>query len=591
MYYRWHHNIVTYILLSLLLIGPSSALYDFEGIPFGVTTQGEVQGDVRTFGIYGLAIPPAECSFSLNRTPRYARAYCGVWGGNERYTGWVEMTVNDHPPVRVSLGGVDDAGPAALISGHGVALVGWNLTDLLGPGENIVTVTTSRGESGNRMDGRVYALQVVAVEEDPARPLTRYWITEGNENLHGEGWAGDLQTRKDETSILFGGVKEQVDWARLSLLLLATQKGQPDYATFNGHDLGNVAVGEYLPGARDIGDECSFNADGGEGTRSRYVDAETFDVTNLAGETNTLTIVRGRDLDDDGSISSTGATPEGEDYLHPVLAVLEVRPSDASPAPDLSLGDLEVAGAYTGRTADLQAVLRNAGSPPGAAVTVRWTVDGAVIAEETVVPAARGVQTVRTTWDAVEGQHEIAAVVLTAGDRDTGDNHVARSVTVGALPDLAVDVGEPYRTDGAGPAPTSSPLPFPLAAWALGVAALAAGRKSRGTCLLVLLLVAAVTVVPAGASGTFEQYEVPVEVTNIGGSDAAPFQVTVYLDDEKVAALSLEAGLAAGGTEHLKVPLSTTPGDHTLRVVADESGVIEESDMNNNGAEGRYAFP
>ncbi|WP_220681290.1 DUF3344 domain-containing protein [Methanofollis formosanus] len=591
MYYARHHQIVLCILLSLILIGPSSALYDFEGVPFDVTAQGEVQGDVRTFGTYGLAIPPVECSFSLNHTPRYARAYCGVWGGNERYTGWVEMTVNDHPPVRVSLGGVDDAGDAALISGHGVAWEGWDLTGLLRPGENTVTVTTSRGETGNRLDGRVYALQVVAVEEDPARPLTRYWIAEGNENLHGEGWAGDLQTRKDETSISFGGVKEQVAGARLTLLLLATQKGQPDYATFNGHDLGSVAGGEYLPGARDIGDERSFNADGGEGTRSRYVDAETFDVTDLAGETNTLTIARGRDLDGDGSISSTGATPEGEDYLHPVLAVLAVQPAATSPAPDLSLGDLAVSGAYTGRTADLQAVLRNAGSLPGAPVTVRWTVDGAVIAEETVVPAARGVQTVHATWDAVEGRHEIAAVVSAAGDRGTGDNGVARSVTVGALPDLAVDIDEPYRADGAGPAPTSSPLPFPLAAWALGVAALAAGRKSRGTCLLVLLLVAAVTVVPAGAAGAYEQYEVPVEVKNLGGSDAAPFQVTVYLDGEKVAALSLEAGLAAGGTEHLKVPLSTTPGDHTLRVVADENGVIEESDTNNNAAEGRYAFP
>ena len=85
------------------------------------------------------------------------------------------------------------------------------------------------------------------------RPLTRYVIAEGNENLHGEGWAGTLQTRKDSASVAFGSVGDRIDSALLTLLLLATQSGQPDYVVFNGHDLG---VGD------DIGDERSFNADG-----------------------------------------------------------------------------------------------------------------------------------------------------------------------------------------------------------------------------------------------------------------------------------------------------------------------------------------
>lgn len=47
-----------------------SALYTFEGIPLTVTAQGEVEGDILTFGTYGLSEPPVDVTFTLPRTPR-----------------------------------------------------------------------------------------------------------------------------------------------------------------------------------------------------------------------------------------------------------------------------------------------------------------------------------------------------------------------------------------------------------------------------------------------------------------------------------------------------------------------------------------
>lgn len=572
------------LLVLLILASPVSALYSFEGIPLEVKAQGEVQGDLLTFGTYGLADPPVDCTFSLNTTPLYARAYAGVWGGNEKYTGWVEMKVNDADPIRIPLGGIDDAGSDVYAAGHGVYWAAAEVTPLLGAGENTVSVSTSRGETGTNMDGRVYAVYVVVTEEDPDGPLTAYRIAEGNENLHGEGWAGDLSETNNRTTLSFGDIGSQFSDARLSLVLLATQRGQPDYVSFNGHDLGTGAAG-----VRDIGDEVSFDADGGPGIRSRYMDAETFDVTGIAGGENLLTFERGRDLDGDGSIATTGADTEGEDYIHPVCAVLVASTEGLAPAPDFSLDTLEVTGAYSGRTADLAATLRNAGSLPEGPVTVTWTVDGQTVAATTVDPASSGVQTVTAQWEAEEGSHEIAAAVAVTGDRDQTDNAVSKTVTVGSLPDLAVAIGTPYA-EGSTPEPTASPLPLLLPLAAAGIVAC---RRSRGalTLALVVLLVAAACAVPSSAVDSMNRTIFPVTVSNAGGSDAPPFSVAVFVDGEETTLVPFEDGLPAGGAEQVDLPVVASQGEHIVRVVADPDGAVADADQANNMAEVWYVFP
>ena len=47
------------------------------------------------------------------------------------------------------------------------------------------------------IDGRVYGIVLTAVYEDKEGTNTKYWIEEGNLNLHGKGWSGDMPSTHD----------------------------------------------------------------------------------------------------------------------------------------------------------------------------------------------------------------------------------------------------------------------------------------------------------------------------------------------------------------------------------------------------------
>ena len=147
------------VLIALVFItAPVSAIYDFEGIPLRAAAQGEVQGDVLTFGTYGLTAPPIECTFSLPAKPVWARVYTGIWGGTERYTGWEEISVNNGVPARRDLFGKDDRNEETYVSGYGVYWVAHDCTDHPG-GKNTIKLTTSRGQPESRIDGRSYGIR------------------------------------------------------------------------------------------------------------------------------------------------------------------------------------------------------------------------------------------------------------------------------------------------------------------------------------------------------------------------------------------------------------------------------------------------
>ncbi|QYZ79962.1 DUF3344 domain-containing protein [Methanofollis formosanus] len=583
----------------LLLAAPVSAVYDFEGIPLHMTAQGEVRGDVLTFGTYGLEAPPIECTFSLPDKPIWARVYTGVWGGTERYTGWEELTVNNGVPVRRSLFGKDDQNEETYVSGYGVYWIAHDCTDQLHGGKNTVSLTTSRGLPESRIDGRAYGIFVVAVVEDKDGPTTRYWIAEGNENLHGEGWAGTNPTRHDKSEISFekAGLLEGAT-ADLTILLLASTKGQPDYVRFNGEDLG-VAPDDpslYPAGARDIGNERCFDATGGLGTEARYVDVETFDVGALLKETNHVLFERGRDLDDDGTITTTGDKPEGEDYIHPCCAILTVKRPGADPAPDLSVDIPEVRGAYAGEEATVQATVRNHGARPEGMITAVFSVDGEPVETITVEPDVSGVQEVAANVTLDEGRHTLSVRVDAGNDLDPADNEASDTVRVGTIPDLAVKIGTPTRTGAGEPDTQHSPSPFCALVAGLCIAVLLARRPPGGKLAAMLIAGAVIAascplaISPAAAAG-YEDYTVPVTITNLGGSDTPPFDLTVYLDGEKAAVKPVDGGLEAGATVDIALSHFTTPGKHRLRVVADEAGTIRDADRGNNAAEGDYVFP
>jgi len=584
----------TCILLSLLVLAiPCTALYDFEGLAFRPAAQGEVAGEVVSAGTFGLANPPMECTITLDRAPKWARIYCGVWGGTEKYSGWAQFTVNGKPTDRITLYGQDDRTDGVYCSGHGVYWIAQDATGLLGPGENTISASTSKGEAGSKIDGRVYAVMVVAAVEKDGGDATRYVILEGNENLHGEGWSGTNPTRRDRVEISIGEIpSEAVKKAELSVLLVATNRGQPDYVLFNGVDLGVAPkMGTYLPGTKDIGNEQSYDATGGAGVESRYVDMESFDVTGIVRAGNLLVFERGRDLDGDGNITTVGATPEGEDYIHPCFAVLAVTRSGSASSSSLAVDSLEVRNAYAGEPAEITAVVRSTGAAPGGPVSVTLMVDGVSAGSRDVTLPPSGWVEVTLPWTAAEGTHAIAVEAAAAG---ASSGRADKTMKVGTPVDLAVTIGQPARQDAAS-APQAT-TPFPLAALGMAPALgwwLYTGR-SRNVALLLaagmVLAVFAVPVVQASASAQIIAYTLPIEVRNLGGSDAPAFEVTVFLDGERVTQLSM-AGLFAGGVVREQVTLHTSPGPHTVLVIADEKCVIPEREKGNNRADARYDFP
>jgi len=390
-------------------------------------------------------------------------------------------------------------------------------------------------------------------------------------------------------------------------VLTATNSGQPDYILFNGKD-------PSVAGTTEIGNEISFDAGAsvstgtGTGTaiQSRYVDAEIFDVTSLVGNENTIVFERGRDLNGDGKIATSGQETEGEDYIHPCIAVLALEKTGVPLKPDYAVEKLSAENAYTDRTATLTARIYAYGSHiTTKPVSVIFTDNGQVIGTTDFVTDPDGISDVSIQWNPDPGTHTVTATVRVPKDRDSVNDRKEISVTVGTLPDLKVSSSAPYRASDTqtktqtSPAPAKSPM-FPLIA-GLGIAGAFIfthrGEKRRNLFLITailftLFLIALVVIQPAGASGEYVEYILPLSVTNTGGSDAPPFFVTVWLDGEKTAVKQVESGLSAGSTIDLNIPLFTTPGTHTVKVVADGNGdVTPRSEENSNVHEVVYDFP
>ncbi|MDO9067265.1 MAG: DUF3344 domain-containing protein [Deltaproteobacteria bacterium] len=600
------------LVICFLIIAPvpCSAMYDFEGIPLKTIATGEVTGDVLTFGQYGLQDPPVTLQFDIPNQIQWARTYVAVWGGTPRYTGWAGIEVNNGTIQKTLLFGKDDKNENVYVTGYGVYWVAYDTTTQLRTGHNTVVATTSRADPNNKLDGRIYAVLTVVVVKDPRGSSTRYWIAEGNENLHGEGWSGTTPTRHEETSITFP-VSDIVgiSSANLTCLHLATTKGQPDYIVFNGKDLGMdvTDTAHYPKSARDIGDETSFNAGYQNPVESRYADMEVFDVAGFVKSgNNEVKFQRGRDLNGDGEITTTGEKPEGEDYIHPVFAMLTLqKPRKVASGPDLVVDVITVKDAYEGETAGITATLLNLGATPSSPATVIFSVDGKEIARKEIAVDKSGIQQVSDDWKATTGQHTIHVDASIAGDIDTSNNLAKKEISVGSLPDLAISINQPIPAGGAGQQ-QKSPMEVGIIIGAIVTVGLMIVFRRRppgklpgalhalpvlGLILLIITAGFAVIPTPASAADTTRSYTLPVIIKNLGGSDAAAFTITVYIDGEKVATKSVGDGLKAGKEIMGEIPVHTSPGSHVVKVVVDEEGRIRESSRANNSAGSTYAFP
>jgi hypothetical protein len=601
MKYVFPRTIFFIFILSFLAFFPASALYEEEGLPLNTVAQGMVRGDVIVNGTYGLASPPVAYTFQLPADPGWVRIYAGVWGGTEYYTGWVEFEVNGEKQGKITLYGKDDRNPEVYAASHGVYWISIDGSNLLHTGENTVTVRTSRGEEGSKLDGRIYAVQVAAIIPEEKGLLKQYWIAEGNENLHGEGWAGTNPTIKDQAGVVFSGSwPSVVNSADLSILLLATNRGQPDYILMNGKEIGVTQTDTtlYTPGSKDIGNEQSFDAQGGPGLQSRYVDLEHFSVGDILAGENTIEFLRGKDLNRDGRLSTTGTPTEAEDYIHPVFVMLVTEPAGGNIPVDLSVKEIQVKNAYSAGNGEVTVTVISNGVPPSTPVEITLESGGNQIGAKTVSMDYSGQITVTFPWVPQQGSQTLIARVNTASDIRPDNNVMQKQVTSGNPPDLSVTIGTPVRESSASPAPTSAPIPFILAlSGPLGgiLLFLRRGRALQNCAIIIVALLCmsacAALVPPARADGSLFRYTLPVEVKNTGGSDAGPCDLTIWLDGEKVAVHTIEQGIPAGGMITALISVTASPGMHEVRACVDELEKIPDAERADNTVKGMYDFP
>jgi subtilase family serine protease len=598
--------LIAIVCVSALCIPLCGAHYDFEGLPLTIVATGETTGDVLTYGTYGLQDPPVPLEFDLPLEILWARTYVGVWGGTPRYTGWVSLSVNDGPIEKTNLFGQDDKNENVSASGYGVYWVSYDTTDRLRTGHNTLVATTSKLDPNNKLDGRIYGVLTVVVVRDPTGGSTRYWIADGNENLHGEGWSGANPTIHNEATLAVPVRDISGESANFTALSLTSTRGQPDYILFNGKDLGNPATDStlYPAGAYDIADETSFNNGIAiDPTQSRYIDVEVFDVKSLLRPgNNQIVFQRGRDLNGDSVITESGEKPEGEDYLHPVFAMLTIKdPSPRTSGPDLAVEQVKVTNAYEGTTGTITADLWNVGTPDSSPATMLFRVDGSEVGRQSVVLDRSGIQSVSTPWNASTGRHAVQAEVQLATDTDIANNVATHEAEVGAPPDLAVTIEEPRVPGTNQPEQTRSPLSTAtvLVGVLLGLGSCGILYRRKGTAPVISLLISLLVITSAiplvspvsAAESPPSPVVLPVTVKNVGGNNATAFSVTIYLDGEKIATRAIGDGLAAGEGVLSDIPIQTTRGSHRVRVVADEERKVMDRNRANNMVEGTYAFP
>ena len=311
-------GIVGIMLLTFVL--PAAAVYNFDGIALNNVRHETFNGGVYIGGGHGLAASPYTQTFTVpSGTIKYAKLYVGVWGGNENNTGTIDTTFNGASLGSRSLQGKNDINPDVYVSGFGAYWVSYNVTDKAISGSNTATTTTS-----GTIDGRVYGIVLSAAYEDPSKPLTEYWINEGNENPN-------YNTPKNSATTSFDGVidKTNVSSAKLWTSYIASKTSSDDKLSVNGNLIASPA------------------ANASEGT---YFDLDQWDVTSaLASSGNTV-------LFDRGTTTS----------LHPVSAILVLTKGTSPPPsgqPDLTVDGITLpAFIYNGTISTINATIANRGT-------------------------------------------------------------------------------------------------------------------------------------------------------------------------------------------------------------------------------------
>jgi subtilase family serine protease len=579
------------ILLLTLYIPAVQASYSFDGIPFQIASQGTVNGGVYIDGGHGMQFPPYSREFNVpDGYIRWARLYVGIWGGKEEYEGWVQVDMNSKSMDKVPLLGISDENTNVYCSGHGVYWVYYDVTDIIINRENTVIIKTSQGEPGNKLDGRVYGTVLAAVYEDKNEPEITYEIYDGNVNLHGSGWGGKQKNIQSETSVFFNKMQDQSspDGAELTVIYLTSSKGLPDYLLFNGNQLGTTPqylldMG-YQVGVTDIANEVSGDACSGSGIQSSYFDIECFDVLEYTQTDNVLTYLLGRDLDGDGEIGDN----EGEDYLHPVITSLVLKHRTATnPGPDLLIEvEIDENSLIEGNDVEIPVVIGNPGGLHEGTVNIRLNVDGNKASTTEVYMDASGVIRSTINWHATAGPHLLEIIVDPENalqESNENNNNYKAEVDISTRPDLSISIGEPRKTEIENTLIEASSLLMTL--FVIG------SIRRKKALLMALLTVVACLSGCTGPGTEYQQtdYQVPVVIMNSGESSAGQFDVNLYLNDEKIAALHIQEINGSSSMEE-EIMVTIAGGEHTIKAIVDEKNYVIESDEENNVDEIVYNF-
>lgn len=320
--------------IFFICITPCLATYNFEGTPeqdeLVEVTSGTVKGGLYVDGGEGLGPTPYVQEFNIpGDSVTWAKIYVGIWGGNEEKTGTLDINVNGNSFESVELEGTGDKGdnedqnPSIYCAGHGIYWVAYDMGTALSTGPVKVEAETS-----GDIDGRIYGIVLAAVYEDKEGQDTRYWVEEGNINLHDKGRSEEASSTHDEAYADFSG-KVDVDkykTANLAAVYLCGSPGLGDSLYFNDEQLSD---GE---NSNDIANSKS------------YFDLKFFDVLDfLAEDDNELRFQR-----------------DDEDYLHPVFAALSLGTEEEGSS-DLIVSGVTLPVLYAGQENIIKANIKNIG--------------------------------------------------------------------------------------------------------------------------------------------------------------------------------------------------------------------------------------
>ncbi len=182
---------IAVLVLIIALSTPALANYNFAGYPVTTRTSGTVSG-----GVFIDYVPGAEDtqtgSFNVpTGNIKWAYLYTGIWGGTNRYEGWVNVTFNgDYTNNNLGpiwIRGQNDTNPNVWGSGCGKHWMYYNVTNLTNAGStNSATVSKINAtDPGGQFDGDPYGIVLVVVYEGGDNPKDlRYWINDGSDGLN-----------------------------------------------------------------------------------------------------------------------------------------------------------------------------------------------------------------------------------------------------------------------------------------------------------------------------------------------------------------------------------------------------------------------